>query len=85
MDRAGHVIGILERLLIYLLILHGEIGAIGFLVAAKSILRIGDERKNTEYVIIGTLASFSWAVLVTLAVKGLLGTLTPLTPGQLFP
>ena len=41
--------------------------AIGFLIAAKSILRFNElardsDRRASEYVIIGTLASFAWAL-----------------------
>ncbi|MCG7491999.1 DUF3307 domain-containing protein [Thalassobius sp. Cn5-15] len=75
---AGQRIGVLERGLIYLLVLLGELGGIGFLVAAKSILRFGTvsgDRKATEYVIIGTLFSFGWALVVAIAVKALLSQL----------
>lgn len=77
----GATIGLLERGLIYLLVLIGETGGIGFLVAAKSILRFGTvsgDRKATEYVIIGTLFSFGWALIVAIAVQKLLIHLPPL-------
>src|SRR6056297_964421 len=70
----GRTIGHLERLLVFVLVLAGQITAIGFLVAAKSILRFGsiaDDRRATEYVIIGTLASFGWAIAVALATQTL--------------
>lgn len=43
--------------------------SIGFLIAAKSILRFGEikdtsQRKVAEYIIIGTFLSFGWAILV---------------------
>ena len=66
---AGRVIGNLERGLIFLLILSGQTQNIGFLIAAKSVLRFGtvaDDRKVSEYVIIGTLASVCWAIAATL-------------------
>ncbi|WP_434287578.1 DUF3307 domain-containing protein [Celeribacter sp. SCSIO 80788] len=76
LEGAGALIGILERGLTYLLMLSGLSASIGFLVAAKSILRFeaireggpDKSRKMSEYVIIGTLASFGWAIAVTLAV-----------------
>ena len=42
---------------------------IGFLLAAKSVFRFGDlsrseDRKLTEYILIGTLLSFGLAILV---------------------
>jgi hypothetical protein len=63
---AGTVIGVLERGLVVTLIYAGEPGGIGFLIAAKSILRfgtVGSDRAVSEYVIIGTLASFGWALV----------------------
>ncbi|CUH66697.1 hypothetical protein TG4357_02585 [Thalassovita gelatinovora] len=77
----GATIGHLERALIFLLVLAGQIAGIGFLVAAKSILRFGTisgDRKATEYVIIGTLFSFGWALLIALGTQSLLATLPPL-------
>lgn len=65
----GRYIGWLERALVLLLILSGQPNGVGFLIAAKSILRFGDikdahQRRVTEYVIIGTFLSFGWAILV---------------------
>ena len=64
---AGRVIGHLERGLIFALVLLGHPEGVGLLIAAKSILRFGavrDDRALSEYVIIGTLASVAWAILV---------------------
>ena len=82
----GKMIGLLERGLIYVLVLAGLPIGIGFLVAAKSVLRFetgkdGDtaqNRKRSEYIIIGTLASFGWAILVSLAILFLLAQLPDL-------
>lgn len=70
---AGKLIGIFERILIYVSILSGMPQAIGFLIAAKSVFRFGDlsrakSRKLTEYILIGTLISFLFAVCTGLAV-----------------
>ncbi|QQA41189.1 DUF3307 domain-containing protein [Pelagovum pacificum] len=68
--RAGRMIGLLERSLIYLLLTTGQAAGIGFLIAAKSILRFDTANKDQragEYVIIGTLASFGWAIAITQA------------------
>jgi hypothetical protein len=68
----GARIGQLERTLVFILFLIGQPGAIGFLVAAKSILRFGElkeERREAEYVIIGTMWSLVCALLVTLATR----------------
>jgi len=68
----GARIGQLERILVFILFLIGQPGAIGFLVAAKSILRFGElkeDRREAEYVIIGTMWSLVCALLVTLATR----------------
>ena len=77
----GSAIGLLERALIFLMVLTGAPEGIGFLIAAKSILRFGtvkDDRRVSEYVIIGTLASFGWAILWASATAALLDLLPPL-------
>ena len=66
---AGLLIGIMERLMIVFFILAGFLEGIGFLLAAKSIFRFGDltnakDTKFTEYVLVGTLASFLIAMAV---------------------
>ena len=53
-----------------LFLIHQPMG-IGFLIAAKSILRFGEikERKDrmfAEYVLIGTLLSFTWVLVVAI-------------------
>lgn len=64
-NRVGGLIGNLERLLAFVLIMTGNIEAVGFLVAAKSILRYRDkDTTKTEYVLAGTLMSFGIAVVV---------------------
>lgn len=64
---AGMLIGIMERLIIVLFIQVGFLSGIGFLLAAKSIFRFGDltnakDTKFTEYILVGTLASFVIAI-----------------------
>lgn len=67
---AGKWIGILERIIILSLVLVNQYSAIGFLVAAKSILRFKEINDNTEnknlveYYLIGTLLSISITLLV---------------------
>lgn len=66
---AGMLIGIMERLIIVLFIQVGFLSGIGFLLAAKSIFRFGDltnakSTKFTEYILVGTLASFFIAIVV---------------------
>ena len=66
LEKAGTWIGWLERFLILTFVLLNQYGAIGLLVAAKSIFRFSETRKVGEYVLIGTLVSFSIAILVGL-------------------
>ena len=88
LKEAGKWIGILERVLTITFIYISQFGAIGFLVAAKSILRVIDKpdkpnseptlikpfssRKRTEYVLIGTFLSFTIAILTGLVINWLL-------------
>ena len=65
LPNAGKVIGILERLLTLTFIVIDQYEAVGFLIAAKSILRYRDEETlKTEYVLIGTMLSFGIAVIL---------------------
>ena len=57
------------------MVLAGEPAGVGFLIAAKSVLRfdtLRQGRRASEYVIVGTLASFTWAFLAALATQALL-------------
>lgn len=66
-------IGILERILIFVFILSGQFSAIGFLIAAKSIFRFNDTReegnKKAEYFLLGTLISFTIAIVTGLIIN----------------
>ncbi len=72
----GRTIGQLERTLIFVFMMTHEPGAIGFLIAAKSVLRFGElregQRKEAEYVIIGTMWSFACGLIAALATRALL-------------
>lgn len=70
---AGKWIGVLERVLVLTFVIAGQFQAIGFLIAAKSILRISvkseaNARILSEYVLVGTLISFTIAVFVGIGV-----------------
>jgi len=70
LTNGGRVIGQLERALIFMLVGMAQPVAIGFLVAAKSIFRFGElkdreNRMEAEYITIGTLISFGWAIAVS--------------------
>lgn len=68
LENAGKWIGICERVLILTFVLTNQFTAIGFLIGAKSILRLGDKEKNaqkkTEYILVGTLMSFAASALL---------------------
>lgn len=77
LPNAGKWIGYFERILILTFILTGNAEGIGFLLAAKSIFRFGElnkaqEIKTTEYVLIGTFASFTIAILIGFTVLQIL-------------
>ena len=60
---AGRLIGILERILVLTFMILNQFEAIGFLIAAKSILRYNDsDTIKTEYVLIGTMSSYMIAI-----------------------
>lgn len=71
---AGKWIGYLERILILTFVLLNQYASIGLLIAAKSILRLNPKDENrskavTEYILVGTLLSFTITILIGLAVK----------------
>ena len=70
LPNAGKLIGIVERLLAFVLILFGQYSAVGLIIAAKSILRFRDT-KQSEYVLTGTLLSFGIAIFLGLIVSRL--------------
>ena len=68
-ENAGKWIGYIERILVISFIIWNKLEAVGFLLAAKSVFRIGDmkdkEYRNlTEYILVGTLLSFGAAIIL---------------------
>lgn len=67
-DKTGRLIGNLERVLIFVMILFNQWAAIGFIITAKSIARFEEfkkkKKKFAEYYIIGTLSSTLIAISV---------------------
>jgi len=64
--KTSAMVGRMERTLVFLFVLSGWFDGIGYLLAAKSVLRFSDIRQRqelhyTECVIAGTFASFAWA------------------------
>lgn len=81
LTNGGALIGFLERAIIFVFVMVGEPAGIGFLIAAKSVLRFDttrEDQKASEYVIIGTLASFGWAMAVAWGALALLEAVQPL-------
>lgn len=74
--QGGRMIGYSERLLIYVFVLVDAPTAIGFLIAAKSIYSFGESgnepHKRSQYVVIGTLVSFAYAVTLSYLVRWVL-------------
>ncbi len=62
------LIGLMERFLVLALILVRQYSAVGLIIAAKSILRFRDNKKN-EYVLVGTLLSFGIATLLGILIS----------------
>ncbi|MEW6448127.1 MAG: DUF3307 domain-containing protein [Bacillota bacterium] len=69
----GKCIGILERAIILLMVMRGEMAAVGFVLAAKSIARFKqlDDRAFAEYYLVGTLISTLIACAGGLALNAL--------------
>jgi Protein of unknown function (DUF3307) len=69
---AGKWIGIIERIIVFILILHDQYGAIGLLVAAKGLVRFNEKERQeekTEYLLIGTLLSIGLAIVTGVIIK----------------
>ena len=68
--KAGSLIGTIERWLILVFVILEQYEAVGFLLAAKSIIRFKDtETSKTEYVLAGTLISVAVAVACGLVIS----------------
>ncbi len=76
LEGAGLRIGQIERVLILTFVLADQFAAIGFLLAAKSVLRFGspqeaEHRKINEYILLGTITSFAITIVFGLFIKEL--------------
>lgn len=71
--RGGRMIGNLERSIVLALALTNSFAAIGFVVAAKSLVRLDLAREQSEYFLVGTLASIGWALGLGLICLKILG------------
>ncbi len=69
---AGKWIGIAERIIVLILVMHNQYSAIGLLVTAKGIIRFNEKDRQelkTEYLVIGTLLSIGIAIVTGLLTK----------------
>ena len=70
LPNAGKLIGIIERFLVIIFVILNQFEAVGFLIAAKSILRFKDDNTiKTEYVLIGTMLSFAIAIALGIIIN----------------
>jgi len=73
--KSGPWVGYMERLLIFIFILLNQYVVIGLLITSKFIIRYNNIKSRqivAEYVLLGTLMSFTSAVLITFFIKYLL-------------
>jgi hypothetical protein len=73
---AGKWIGIIERIIILVLVLNHQYATVGLLITAKSLLRFNEPNRQevkTEYLLIGTLISFSMAIVTGIVAAQLTG------------
>ena len=71
----GRLIGLLERIFIFIFVLMSQYSAIGFILAAKGVTRFNnfkDDRPFAEYVLIGTLLSTLLALIIGWGIKAVL-------------
>lgn len=74
LKNAGALIGSVERIVILILIILGQYEAVGFVIAAKSLLRFKDsDGAKSEYVLVGTLLSLCVVMVCTMGVMVLCG------------
>ncbi|MCL2603410.1 MAG: DUF3307 domain-containing protein [Defluviitaleaceae bacterium] len=84
---AGRMIGYLERLIVFFLILNNALGTIGFIITAKSVIRFPEiinesdkteKGKQVEYYLIGTLLSMVCVFVVYALLRLTHSTSTPM-------
>ena len=73
-EHGGKLIGQFERIIILTFVLLNQFPAIGFLITGKSIIRIAqnDEHLRSEYILVGTMMSYSISILTGVIVNWLL-------------
>jgi len=79
--KAGLWIGCLERAFVLSFVLLNQLSGVALLLGLKSLFRFGEikdpqNRKETEYILIGTMLSFGFAFAIGIAVKTFLKSLS---------
>lgn len=77
LTNGGRVIGQLERALIFFIIFINQLGVVAFIMGVKAAFRWGmlkdpEHVKEAEYIIIGTLASFLYAIVISAGTRQLM-------------
>ena len=73
LENAGAMIGALERGMAFFFVILGNYQAIGFIIAAKSILRFKEsDQARAEYVLVGTLLSIIMSIIAGLCASWIL-------------
>jgi Protein of unknown function (DUF3307) len=73
-EHGGRRIGQFERTIILTFVLLQQYEAIGFLITGKSIIRFAqrDENLRSEYVLVGTMMSYAFSILIGVLINWLL-------------
>jgi hypothetical protein len=73
-EHGGKLIGQFERIIILTFVLLQQYEAIGFLITGKSIIRFAqrDENLRSEYVLVGTMMSYAFSILIGVLINWLI-------------
>jgi hypothetical protein len=76
LEDGGRYIGYLERFLFYIFVAVGSYAAVGVVLALKGIIRHAEirgpqDQKVAEYVLVGTMLSLAWTLVVSVVVESL--------------
>lgn len=75
----GRIIGQIERFIVLLIVLSGNLSALAFFFAAKGLIRSKEleKRSQADYFLLGSLASFAVALAAGLLLRSILAALVP--------
>lgn len=71
--KAGRIIGFFERFIVITFFLLNSYEVIGLIFTGKSIIRLSN-REESEYYLIGTMASFTWGIIFAWLLKIIIKT-----------